>query len=118
MHSYYPHIMYAIPMHMNGTGPLQALDTSFYVLRNLAMRLVMETTKRDDHGALIMLKPETWQRFIQRLIAPLDHTYSLSSSAWAMEGEIYGPKAEILVSKMVGTVATIAQSFLVGGSSG
>ena len=99
MHTYHPHILYAIPMYLNGTGPLQTLDTGFYVLRNLAMRLVMETTKRNDRGELIMLKQETWQRFLQRLIAPFNDSEgrtqmsSQNRSGWAMEGELYGPES-------------------------
>ena len=69
------------------------LDTGFYVLGKMVMRLIITITKRDSSGRVILLKRSTWRDLIQRLLAPLQGTSTGSrDKGWAMEGEVFGPE--------------------------
>lgn len=69
------------------------LDTGFYLLGKMAMRLVITITKRDSSGRIILLKGSTWQKLVQRLLEPLTGiSIGSQDKGWAMEGEVFGPE--------------------------
>ena len=70
-----------------------SLDTGFYLLGKMAMRLVITITKRDSSGRIILLKGSTWQKLVERLLEPLKGiSIGSQEKGWAMEGEVIGPE--------------------------
>ena len=62
------------------------LDTGFYVLGRLIARFIVRLIVTTAH----ILSLGVWKDIVTALLAPLQ-AMSADASAWAMEGEIYGP---------------------------